>query len=97
MEFPRSQRIRTVRVAAAQLAQRAKQTLAVSPPSFLAHTTSLCAPQEHASSLGILPEVIEISSATRGPGDPAGFAFHEFQHSSEISERFYAISQAPFY
>lgn len=80
MKFPRSQRVRTVRVAAAQLAQRAKQTLAISPPSFLAHTTPLCASQEHASSLGILPEAIEISSATRGPGDATGFAFHKFQH-----------------
>jgi len=79
MKSPRSQRIWTVRIAAAQLAQRAKQALAVSPPSFLARAIFLPASEEHIS-FGILREGIEILMATRRPRNPAGFAFHELQH-----------------
>lgn len=81
MKFPRSQRIRTVRIAATQLAQRAKQALAVSP-SFLVRAI-LPASQKHAS-FGILPEGIEILRTTRRPRDP-DFPFHEFQHFPEYN------------
>lgn len=79
MKSPRSQRVWTVRIAAVQLAQRAKQALAVSSPSFLARTILLPASEEY-TFFGILPKSIEILRATRRPGDSAGFALHEFQH-----------------
>jgi len=85
VELPRPQRVRAVGIAAAHLAQRTKQTLAVSSPSFLR------VPREsRASSLGISSrnlERIEIPSAARGPRDLTGFALYELQHFSDFLDR----------
>lgn len=83
MKFPRSQGVRAVRVVAAQLAERAQQTLAVSLPLFLARAILLRAPPEHVSP-EMLAEGIEILSAATRPGDAAGFAPHELQHLPDI-------------
>jgi len=93
MKFPRSQRIWTVRIAAAKLAQGAEQALAVSPPSFLTCAIIPRACSEHVS-FGILLQIIEIFSATRGPWDSVGFAFHELQHVSENPCRIRVFTQS---
>lgn len=85
VKFPRSKRVRAVRVGAAELTQRAQETLAVPLPLFLAQRAAALfrAPRQRASH-GTTPadDVIEVSRATaRRPGDPgAGFALHELQH-----------------
>lgn len=85
VKFPRSQGVGAVGVVAAQLAQRAQQTLAVSLPLFLTRAVLLRAPPEHVSP-EVLAEGVEILSAAIRPGYAAGLAPHQLQHLPDIRQ-----------